>query len=110
MDLAGQHRSKPVSGGIGPAGAVAKVAHRWHVSSSGGVVHALAAFARERPGAALGNEIHVAGMEIHAEGRNRALSRRAHNGRASRGSNAAVGGAIRIDPESLVLFNDPAII
>src|SRR5271168_4067147 len=81
-DLAGKDGRRAISRHIRPAGTVAEVAHRWNVlagsctatrRNSGGragwpsVEHGLAAFAGERPGAALGDEIHVAGMEIHAK-------------------------------------------
>src|SRR3974377_1834496 len=115
MDLAGQELCKAIACRIRPAGAIANVAHRRDVLSegrTGWVVfqNGLAAFARERPGAALGDKIHGAGMEIHAKGGDGALSRGAHNSGATRRSNAAVGGAVRVNPEGLVFFNDPAVI
>ena len=123
-DLAGVNRGKSISGRIGPAGAVTKVAHCRNVLSAGraatrgnigaragwpGIQHGLTAFARERSGAALGNEIHFADMEIHAIGRDGA-SCAAHDGGAAGRSNAAVGSAVRVDRESLVFFDDPAIV
>ena len=128
MDLAGQEWCKAIAGRIQPAGTVPKVAHRLdvlsacHTATRGNgicwgiraewpsVEHGLAAFARERPGAALGDKIHGAGMEIHAKGGDGALSRGAHNAGATRRSNAAVSCAVWVNPESLVFFNDPAII
>ena len=127
MDHARHHRCEAIPCRIGPAGAVAQIANGWNVltgsraatrrnrirrgigTSWPSVQHRLATFAGKRPGAALGDEIHGAGMEIHAKDRDGASSS-SHDAGAARGGNAAVGCAVRVDPESLVFFNDPAIV
>ena len=100
---------------VGPAGAVAQVAHRGDVLPLGSaaravIQHGLAAFAGERPRAALGYVIHVAGVEIRAKGGDGASG--GHNSGAARArrDEAAVGGAVRVDPEGFVFFDNPAVV
>ena len=123
MDRVGQHGGKAISRRIGPTGAIANVAYcgnmlnpgrgaRRHWDTNGSAVkeHGLTPFARESSGAALGDEIRGAGMEVHAKTGNGALARGAYNAGATWRGDAAVGSAVRVNPESLVFFNDPAIV
>src|ERR1700719_2146640 len=110
MDLARLHRCEALSRRIGPAGAVADVTHGGYVCPGGWIENGLAAFAGERSRAALGDEIHGAGVEIDAKGRNCARARWADNAGAARRGAAGVCRAVGIDPEGFVFFNDPAII
>ncbi len=113
-DLAGINWCKAISRRIGPAGAAAKVAYRLDVLSpkvvDAGLVSSMVwpPSQESGPGAALGDVIHAAGMEIHPKDGDGATG--GHSRGAARRRNAAAGGTVRINPEGLVFFDDPSVV
>ena len=114
MNLAGIDPGESAGGHpiacVGSASTIANVAHRVDVRTGRRIEESLAVFARERTGTALGYVRVGASVEIHAKTGNGALARGAHNDGASRRGDAAVRGAVWIDPERIVFFNDPSVV
>ena len=113
MNLAGIQRRESISCGIGPADAVAHVAHRRNMRTGRRIHHGLATFTGKLPSAARRHHRHVAGVEIHTKGwRNRGpcsapWSRRWRTARNRRGG---IRCAFGVNVEGAVFLDNPAIV
>ena len=107
MNLAGIQRRESISCGIGPANAVAHVAHRRNMQTGRRIHHGLATFTGKLPGAARRHHRHVAGVEINTKGwRNCGPCRRCATGNRSRAIRSALG----VNVEGAVFLDHPAIV
>jgi len=99
-----------VSAGVGPAHAVAEVAHGEVVRSGGGIEDRLAPLTGEGSRATRGDQRHVAGMEVGAEGRHDARGSDTGRGRARTARGRRVRRAVRVHIERAIFLDDPAIV
>src|SRR5256714_13999573 len=110
IPLAGRMLREAISGEVGPTHAVADVAHRVDVRPAGRIEDLLARLTGEGSRATRGDQRHVAGVEVGAEGRHDAGGSDTGRGRARAARRRWVRRAVRVHVERAIFLDDPAIV